>query len=97
MTVGEGAGAKRVGILEAGEVFGEMSLIDPGPRSATVRALTATECLVTGYEEFVATAQANPQQSAEFMKTLVRRQRQMNERIARMNPAWAIASSSRSR
>jgi len=86
VTVGEGASARVVGMLGAGDVFGEMSLIDPGPRSATVRALTATECLVTGFEEFIATTQSNPEQSAAFMKTLVRRQRQMNERIARMNP-----------
>jgi alkyl hydroperoxide reductase subunit AhpC/uncharacterized protein (DUF924 family) len=83
VTIGEGAGAKSVGTLNAGEVFGEMSLIDPGPRSATVKAVTPTECRVTTYDEFIA---SDPELSVEFMKTLVRRQRQMNERLARMNP-----------
>jgi alkyl hydroperoxide reductase subunit AhpC/uncharacterized protein (DUF924 family)/CRP-like cAMP-binding protein len=84
--VGEGARAKSVGVLEAGDVFGEMSLIEPGPRSATVRAVAPTECLVTTYDEFIATAQADPEHAIQFTKTLVRRLRQTNERIARMNP-----------
>ena len=46
VSVGEGARAKTVGTLIAGDVFGEMSLIEPGPRSATVKAVTDTECLV---------------------------------------------------
>ena len=70
VSVGEGARAKNVGTLEAGDVFGEMSLIDPGPRSATVKALSPTECLVTTYHDFITTAQANPERSVEFMKTL---------------------------
>ncbi len=86
VSIGEGAKAKSVGTLDAGEVFGEMSLIEPGPRSATVKAVTDTECFVTTYDEFIASAQANPERALELMKTLVRRLRQMNERIARMDP-----------
>ena len=33
-----------------------MSLIEPGPRSATVKAVTDTECVVTTYDEFIASA-----------------------------------------
>ena len=43
VSVGEGSKARALGTLEAGEVFGEMCLIEPGPRSATVKALTDTE------------------------------------------------------
>jgi alkyl hydroperoxide reductase subunit AhpC/uncharacterized protein (DUF924 family)/CRP-like cAMP-binding protein len=86
VSIGGGAKTKSVGTLDAGDVFGEMSLIDPGPRSATVKAVTPTECLVTTYEDFISSAQANPERAIEFMKTLVRRLRQMNERMARMNP-----------
>jgi thioredoxin-dependent peroxiredoxin len=75
VSIGEGAKAKSVGTLNAGDVFGEMSLIDPGPRSATVKAVTDTECFVTTYDEFIASATANPERALEFMKTLVRRMR----------------------
>lgn len=86
VSIGQGANANSVGILGVGDVFGEMSLIEPGPRSATVRALTATECVLTTYDEFMASAEADPARAIEFMKTLVRRLRQMNERVARMSP-----------
>jgi alkyl hydroperoxide reductase subunit AhpC/uncharacterized protein (DUF924 family) len=86
VSIGEGANAKSVGTLDAGDVFGEMSLIDPGPRSATVKAVTDTECFVTTYDEFIASAQANPERAVAFMKTLVRRLRQTNERLAKINP-----------
>jgi len=87
VSVGAGKQAKAVGTLNAGEVFGEMSLIEPGPRSATVKAVTDTECIVTNYDEFIVSLQDNPERAVEFMKTLVRRLRHMNERIASMHPA----------
>ncbi len=86
VSVGHGPTARTVETLGTGDVFGEMSLIDPGPRSATVRALGDTECLVTDYETFVATAQADPGRAVALMKTLVHRLRRMNERMARVSP-----------
>ena len=62
-----------------GEVFGEMSLMEPGPRSATVRALTDTECLTMSYGEFISAIEENPERAVGFMRTLVRRLRQMND------------------
>jgi len=66
-------------VLNAGEVFGEMCLIEPGPRSATVKAATDVECLATSYEEFIEAIEDHPDRAVAFMKTLVRRLRQMNE------------------
>src|SRR6266481_3556900 len=68
VSIGAGDNAKSVGTLGTGNVFGEMSLIDPGPRSATVKAVTDTECIVTTYDEFIASAQANAERAVEFMK-----------------------------
>lgn len=84
--VGQGAQAKCVGALTAGEVFGEMSLIESGPRSATVRATTDVECLATSYEEFIQAIDDHPERAVAFMKTLVRRLRQMNALIESMGP-----------
>jgi len=76
-----------VGTLNVGDVFGEMCLIDPGPRSATVKAVTATECMTISYEQFINSIQENPEAAVLFMKTIVRRPRQMNDRVASMVPA----------
>jgi CRP-like cAMP-binding protein len=75
-----------VGTLDAGEVFGEMCLIEPGPRSATVRALTDVECVVAFYHDFLASIEEHPDRALVFMKALIRRLRQTNEVIRRIDP-----------
>jgi CRP/FNR family transcriptional regulator, cyclic AMP receptor protein len=84
--IGPGAKARTVGTLREGEVFGEMCLIEPGPRSATIRAVTDVECLATSYEDFIAAIEDNPDRAVAFMKTLVRRLRQMNELMETADP-----------
>ncbi len=84
--VGDGKQEKTVGSLSDGEIFGEMSLIDPGPRSATVVATSDTKVAVTSYDEFMNSMQTHPERAVEFMKTLVRRLRQMNEQMVTMDP-----------
>jgi CRP-like cAMP-binding protein len=86
VSIGLGKKERTVGTLGAGEVFGEMSLIVPGPRSATVRAATDLECLETSYEEFIGAIQNNPVHAVEFMKTLVQRLRQMNVMMESLGP-----------
>ncbi|SRR6266851_1166321 len=44
--------AKKVAALGAGQHFGEMALLDRGPRSATVVAGTPMDLLVLGQREF---------------------------------------------
>ena len=60
VSVGKEPKAKLVATLTAGDVFGEMSLIEPGPRSATVKAVTDAECLATTYDEFIPLMQNDP-------------------------------------
>lgn len=86
VTVGSGAKAKTLATLRGGEVFGEMSLLEPGPRSATVTAKDRTECLVTSYDDFMTAIQQDPEKAVAFMRTLVSRLRQTNELITRLDP-----------
>jgi CRP/FNR family transcriptional regulator, cyclic AMP receptor protein len=86
VSIGRGARARMLGALTTGEVFGEMCLIDPGPRSATVTAATDVECLAASYEEFIDAIENHPERAVGFMKTLVRRLRQMNDLLERMGP-----------
>ena len=81
-----GKGARRVGTLPTGEVFGEMSLIEPGPRSATIVALTDVDGLEMSYDEFIGSLEDNPERAVAFMKTLVRRLRQMNDLMEKIDP-----------
>ena len=80
--VGDGAKEKVIATLGPGDVFGEMSLLAPGPRSATIRATADTNCTVTSYSDFMNAIRDNPEQAIEFMKTLVLRLRKMNELMA---------------
>ena len=82
VSVGQETKAKTVATLGAGEVFGELCLIEPGPRSATVKAVTDTECVVTSYDEFIPSMQNGPERAMMFMKTLVRRFREMNNLLS---------------
>jgi len=82
VSVGKEPKAKLVATLTAGDVFGEMSLIEPGPRSATVKAVTDTECLATTYDEFIPLMQNDPQRAITFMGSLVRKLREMNNLLS---------------
>ena len=90
--VGDGAKEKVVATLGPGDVFGEMSLLAPGPRSATVRATADTDCTVTSYNDFMNAIRDNPEQAIEFMKTLVLRLRKMNELMASLGGGRNLTS-----
>lgn len=65
----------RTGRLGPGEFFGEMSLVDGGPRSASVEAETPMQLLVVGRREFWALLDEAPSLSAKIMCTLATRLR----------------------
>ncbi len=68
-----GGRTKRLGY---GEFFGEMSLIDGGPRSATVVATTPMKLLVLSHREFWSLLNAAPQVTGKIMRTLSQRLRE---------------------
>ena len=63
VSVGTEAKAQTIGTLNAGEVFGELCLIEPGPRSATVKAVTNVECVAIAYDDFIPLMQNEPQRA----------------------------------
>ena len=69
------AGDKVVKSLEAGEIFGEMALIDNEPRSASAVALTDCTLLPVNEERFLFFVQKTPYFSLYLMKVLADRLR----------------------
>ena len=61
--------------LGPGEFFGEMSLIDGGPRSADVTASTPMKLLVVGHREFWALLNEAPPLVGKIMRALSERLR----------------------
>ena len=64
-----------IGILEENDIFGEMSLIDSLPRSATVLALEDCTISVMTQETFNHLAQHNPQSLMPMLRVLAKRLR----------------------
>ena len=64
-----------IAILEQNDIFGEMSLIDSLPRSATVLALEDCTISVMTQETFNNLAQHNPEALMPILKVLAKRLR----------------------
>ncbi|HSL10556.1 MAG TPA: cyclic nucleotide-binding domain-containing protein [Actinomycetota bacterium] len=71
----------RYHVLKPGEFFGEMALIAPGKRLATVRAVTPVRTLRIPADAFQAFVLDHPHVALSMMKTLVVRLREVEQRI----------------
>ncbi len=69
-------------ILGPGEMFGELSLFDPGPRTATATAIAETQLIALGNEQLHAFLAAHPRVAATLLAALARRLRRTNENLA---------------
>lgn len=65
-----------VAVLAEGAVFGELALIDPAPRDATVTTLSPVEVLVIGAQRFAPLLDEVPQLAERIMVGLARRLRE---------------------
>ena len=81
-------------VLGAGQVFGEMALLESAPRSASVVTLSAVEVLVISRSDFQRLLDSSPRISQRLMAILSRRLRRANakmESLAYMDVAGRLA------
>lgn len=75
-------GKKTLAELKAGDFFGEMSLFDEQPRSATAEATVDTKCLGITAWSFIGMVKSNPDIAVNLMKELASRLRVSNKALA---------------
>jgi CRP-like cAMP-binding protein len=69
-------------ILGPGELLGELSLFDPGQRTATATAITDAEVLQMGHDELTKWLATTPAVAEHLLQALARRMRRTNETLA---------------
>jgi len=69
-------------ILGPGEMFGELSLFDPGARTATATAVADTQLIALGHDDLHAFLLGRPAVAANLLAALARRLRRTNGALA---------------
>lgn len=75
-------GAVHLALLEAGDLFGEMGVLDTGPRSATAKALGPVTLEVIQRDDLLETIKTQPEMALAIMGKLVKRLRAANDLLA---------------
>lgn len=75
-------GNNRIRELAAGEFFGEISILDPAPRTATVRAVENSVLLVLEGYDFRAALKGSKEMSQRLIVVLAERLRHMTDEFA---------------
>ena len=68
-------------ILGPGEMFGELSLFDPNPRTSTATAVTDAKLLSLGQKKLIPWLTENPRVSLNLLASLAQRLRRTNEAV----------------
>lgn len=69
-------------ILGPGEMFGELSLFDPGPRTATATAVTDSRLLALSHDQVIGWITQHPAVALQLLGRLAQRLRRSNEVLA---------------
>ena len=69
-------------VMGPGEMFGELSLFDPGPRTATATAITDTTLIGLGNADLQPWLMQHPEVATQLLAALARRLRRTNEAMA---------------
>jgi len=70
--------------LEQGTCFGEMSLFDAEPRSASVTTLAPCDCLVLTQQQLYEAIDETPGIAVNIIRLLSRRIRELNQKMNHM-------------
>ena len=68
-------------ILKDGDIFGEMSLLDGKPRSASVIATDETELIMLRRSDFLSRLERYPEMASKMLATLATRLRRTNRQV----------------
>lgn len=74
-------GDREIAQLDTGSCFGEMSLFDAEPRSASVSTLEACECLILTQQQLYEAIDETPGIAVNVIRLLSRRIRQLNLKL----------------
>ena len=72
-------------LLETGSFFGEMSLLDSAPRSASVKALTEVRVLALARNDFLKVLRRSPDLALAVIQELTQRLRQQDEQASALS------------
>ena len=73
-----------VTVLGPGEMLGELSLFDPGPRSLSATAVSDSELAGLGHADLAAFLNGRPEVARQLLQALARRLRRTNDTLADM-------------
>jgi len=76
--------------LEQGACFGEMSLFDAEPRSASVTTLAPSECLVLTQQQLYEAIEETPGIAMNIIRLLSRRIRELNQKMNAMQSSVGV-------
>ena len=69
-------------VLGPGQMFGELSVFDPGPRSSTATAVTAVEIRTLEHDELMRWIEGHPEVARSLLAQLAGRLRRANDVVA---------------
>jgi CRP/FNR family transcriptional regulator, cyclic AMP receptor protein len=69
-------------VLGPGEMFGELSLFDPGLRTSTATALTPARLMGLGHDDLMPWLRGRPEVARSLLRALAQRLRRTNEAMA---------------
>lgn len=79
-----GDGELRLNVLDAGELFGEMAVVERETRVATVRAVGATRVLTIDRKSFLRRIHEDPSLAYRIVQTMSRRIRELDAEVTRL-------------